>query len=277
MENEKVESGNILEVAEPIEEITAEANGVSEDTVENDDTETGVEVQEEDTEKDEKKQVSNKQSVEDNSAARQARIRAEKEYKEKVEKIEKQAYQKGLIEAHSKMYIGKENPYTNTVIRDDYDIEEYEEMVKIDERGGDPIKEYSNVIKEKARSEAQKKIQQEQETKQKENQIKDIDDFVAKYPNINLKEMINDNKFSKFINGKIGNQPLTEIYEDYIEVVGEFKKETITNTKKIIANNISSPGSLGNSQEKVFDWDNMSDADFERYKEKAKNGELKSK
>ncbi|MEG1705075.1 MAG: hypothetical protein RR290_00680 [Clostridia bacterium] len=268
-EDEEVDSVNNLEVAE-LENETTETN---------EETDSENEVQEDSEVVDEKQEEPNTkiQSKEEQKVARDVRLRAETEYKERLERETKQAYEKGLNEAITKSYIGKTNPYTGKIVKDNFDIEEYQEMVEIDKAGGDPINDYTEKVKEKARAESVEKEKVNQRKTQEEKDKQDVNDFVKKYPDVNLSEMIKDSKFSKFIKGKLGNEPLTEIYEDYNELLGNFNTQAETKAKKIIANTKASPGSLGNGKSAEFDFDNMSDEDFEKIDKKILKGEVKFK
>lgn len=74
----------------------------------------------------------------------------------------------------------------------------------------------------------------EKEAKEKEFQAqwdKQLKDFVEKYSDVDLEKLDNDLKFRKFVKGK--NLPLVELYEEYVDFVGETEKE-IENLKKTV-------------------------------------------
>ena len=60
-----------------------------------------------------------------------------------------------------------------------------------------------------------------------------------------------------------------------MDIVGEFKEEAIKTAKKIVANNQTSPGAIENQEAQELNWNNMSSEQFQKYLEKAKNGELR--
>ena len=281
--NEVIESANNLEVAEQenvVESTTVEdvenvenAEETSENQDENLDNEAEGEILEQNSDKPEAKQ-----SEEDNTAARKARIKAQKDAEKLIEKARKEAYneayQKGLKEGKINTYKGKINPYTQTTMEDEIDIQEYLDMYEIDSKGGDPIKDYNKKVKEKAREEAKKQLKIEEE-KERENFFNnDVRNFTEKNPNVELEKLFKDEKFNKFSKGKLGTQPLTEIYDDFVELTGAYKKDAIDTAKKVIANNQATPGGVENQQSKEHNWNNMTKEKFQEYVEKAKNGEL---
>ncbi len=271
--NEVNESENNLEVADQEDVVESTTETVEDENNESTEVET-----EESTEVDSESETTEdkpKQSKEDNSAARKARIQAEKEAEKLIEKAKKEAYQKGLREGKINTYIGKVNPYTNRQIKDEVDVQEYLDMYEIDEKGGDPLKDYNEKIKERTRVEIKQQMENERKIQEKEFFDKDIKNFVDKNPDIELNELFKNEKFKKFSKGKLGNQPLVEIYDDFVDIVGEFKNEAIKTAKKIVANNQTTPGGVENQESQELNWENMSKEKFEKYVEKAKNGELR--
>lgn len=270
--NEILESENNLEVAEQEDVVESTTDEVVEETTNDEDTKVESEQEETEVETSEDKP---KQSQEDNSAARKARIQAQKEAEKLIEKARKEAYEKGLKEGQVKTYIGKTNPYTNQIIKDEVDVQEYLDMYEIDEKGGDPIKDYNEKIKQKTREEIKKQLENEKKQKEKEFFDNDVKEFIDKNPKVDINELFKNDKFKKFSKGKLGTQPLNEIYEDFVDIVGEFKNEAIKTAKKIVANNQSTPGAIENQEAQELNWDNMSSEQFQKYVEKAKNNELR--
>ena len=62
-----------------------------------------------------------------------------------------------------------------------------------------------------------------------------------------MEELLKDNAFKKFAVGKVGNQPMSQIYGDYQEMVSEYEKKSKQYASKILANSKATPGSLHNS------------------------------
>lgn len=261
------ESEKTLEVAEPTTEETeqtvtepeekAETNEESFEFTDTQETEEQKEVQE----TEEKKEV---QSQEDNSKYAQARRKAEAEMELKV----KEAYQKGRMES----FVGKMNPYTQTVIKDETDIQVYENMYALDQQGKDPVTDYANYVADKQREEAKAKEEAEKLQKEAEN---DIAEFTEKYPDVNLSELLEDDMFKDYIEGK--RKPLTTLYENYQKMQNSFRNKAVDVAKQTIANSQATPGSLGSGSDVTLDYSKMSDEEFERTLQAVKNGELKQR
>lgn len=271
MEDNEIESGNNLEVAEQEETV--------ESTVENTEESNVEETQEASEETTENKETvveeKPKQSAEDNKAARLARLQAEKDVNAKIEKARKEAYEKGLEQGKVQQYIGRTNPYTNKPIVDEYDVKEYLAMYEADNAGQDPIKAYIEQQKETARAEEKNRIEAENKKKQAEWYQKDANDFIAKHGEDKLQELTKDEDFDNFAKGKIGNQPLAEIYDDYRKLIAKYEQKSVQTAKQLIANGASTPGKADSGEAKTLDWNSMSPKQFEEYVQKAVNGELK--
>ena len=275
MEEEVIESANNLEVADQEETVESTVDEVveAEETTEQSDVGDDVET----TEKTEEPQAETKepQSDEDNSKYRLARIKAEKEAEKKIEQARKEAYEQGLKQGKVDSYIGRQNPYTGKEIKDNYDVQEYLDMYELDSKGQDPIDGYRELQKQRARDEAERKIKADEEEKQKQWYADDTKDFVDKYSSEKLQELTKDEDFNLFANGKVGKVPLAQIYEDYQKLIGKYEKKSVETAKQIVANNTTTPGGIEETEVQEFNWDSMSDEQFEKYLEKAKNGELK--
>lgn len=269
------DSEKMLEVAEPTDGAVEETSGVAEETTETnsetleftdsnneqDNTSKNEEVAEQAEEKSEQK-VTKPQTEEENAKYAQARRKAEAEFKKK----EEEAYKRGKFEA----FKGKINPYTNTEITDENDFEVYEEMCEIARKGGDPVADFIQYTTDKKREE--KKALEEKE-KINEEAKKDIEEFTIKYPNVDLTELLSDEDFKDYIDGK--RKPLVQLYENYKKLENKFRNNGIDIAKKTIANSNATPGSLNGGGEQVVDYANMSDAEFERILNGVKNGEIR--
>lgn len=269
-ENDVNESANNLEVAGQEETVESTATNEvvenTEETQEQTTTETAEETQAETKET---------QSDEDNSKYRLARIKAEREAEKKIEQARKEAYEQGLQQGKVQSYIGRQNPYTGETIKDDFDVQEYLEMYELDSSGKDPINGYRELQKQKARDEAEKKIKADEEAKQKQWYEDDTKDFLEKHSAEKLQELTKDEDFNLFANGKIGKVSLAQIYDDYQKLIGKYEKKSVETAKQIVANNNATPGALEEGEPKELNWETMSKDQFEKYLEKAKNGELR--
>ena len=273
MDEEVIESANNLEVADQEETVESTVTSEVEETTE----ETVEESSEETTEQTEEPQAETKepQSDEDNSKYRLARIKAEKEAEKKIEQARKEAYEQGLKQGKVDSYIGRQNPYTGKEIKDKYDVQEYLEMYELDSKGQDPIDGYRELQKQKARDEAERKIKADEEAKQKQWYEDDTKDFVEKYSAEKLQELTKDEDFNLFASGKVGKVPLAQIYGDYQKLIGKYEKKSVETAKQIVANNSTTPGGIEETEVQELNWASMPKEQFDKYLEKAKNGELK--
>jgi hypothetical protein len=255
------ESEKKLDVAELTTEGTDITESTPEENVETNEQELEFTDNSDKEKPEEPKSEEKKQSEEENSKYAQARRKAEAETEAKV----KEAYRKGRLEA----FVGKTNPYTNTKIQDETDIQMYQNMYELESAGKDPVADYALYIVDKQRQE--RKELEEKQKLEKEAET-DIADFTLKYPDVNLTELLNDDTFKDYIDGK--RKPLTELYENYKKMETNFRNKAVEVAKQTIANSQSTPGSLGSGSDVSIDYNNMSKEEFEKYVVRAKNGEL---
>ena len=261
-----------LDAAEPTAEVVEETTEVDEtpqeevpeftDTSEEQNTE-----QEDNSNPEDNSNEESKQSSEENAKYASIRRKAEEDAQKKIKEAETKAYEKGRLEA----YKGKINPYTNKPIIDSSDIEVYEMMYKLEQEGKDPINDLPNALSDRRREE-QKAIAEERDRNEKAR--KELEDFREKYPDVNVQELLNDSFFNDYISGK--TKSLTELYEGFNNFKNAFRNSAVNVAKQTIANSQSSPGSLSSgSKEPPLDFSTMSSEEFQKYLQKAKDGELK--
>lgn len=258
MENENKELEDFEEVETPEEDEDFEE--VEEEEVEEEETETEPEEPVE-PKVDEKEREAKKE---------QNRINAQRRKEEKAKReaeLERQGYNKALKEA-----VDGVNPYTNKPIKDEADMEIYLEMRELEKQGKDPVTDYADFIAEKSRKsrqEAQLKKQQE------DYATKDIDAFSKEYPDIDVSKLLNDEHFNAFADGKLGVQPLSKVYENFLkfESFYEKKAEEESNEKAVkkFSRTQSAMGSMKNPGEpKKKSYRDMSDEEFEKELERIK-------
>lgn len=249
-----VEEESTVEVTDEVE-FTDTSNDKDSQVVEQEINES-TDIESEFSQPEEAKKV---QSKEDN-----AKFAKQRREKEEHDKEIQDAYRQGKLAA----YKGKTNPFTQKPIEDETDIEMYETMCKLESEGKDPIEDYASYIANEKR-EQKKREQKDQEIQ--EQARKDVEEFNKKYPKINLSELLKDEIFSDYIEGK--NKPLTTLYENYQKLQNKFRTDSMKQAENAIANTISTPGSLNNQSTNVIDYVNMSREDFLKEVEKVKNGE----
>lgn len=187
------------------------------------------------SEEKEKEQPKARQTKEQN--AENARRRREAERRAQIARAEQAAREKAIIEA-----LDGKNPYTGEEMKDADDVQEYLTMKEIKKNGGDPLTDFSRFQKSK-----EKKAREENEKKEQEKDWykKDRENFAAKYPDVNVDDLISNEYFARFADGKVGRQPLSEIYEDFTDMVAEYEQRAERKAAQLLANAKASPGSLG--------------------------------
>lgn len=269
MENEKT-----LEVVEPTnQEVVSEETEITEEVesqveTEQQNEEVEEQPQEESFEFTEVTEENNTpvQSKDENTKFAQIRRKAEQEAAQKYGAKEKEAYERGRLDS----FKGKINPYTNQVIEDMTDVQIYEDMIKLAEEGKDPILDYANYIANKQRAIEQK------EREQKEAQLKaenEVNDFVKKYPDVNLNDLLKNEEFLDYAEGK--SKPLISIYESFNKLSTSFRNKAVDVARQTIANAKSSPGSLGSGADTTVDYESMSSEEFKKVVKAVKDGDIK--
>lgn len=158
-----------------------------------------------------------------------------------IEAIRREAYERGIREGRVAAFSGKKNEYTGQPIKDEYDLEVYETMRKIEEKGGDPVADFASEMAERRRQEAQKANERVQ-TEQKYQT--ELVEFAKEMPDVDLKVLFNDPKFRTFARGKLGVMSLKEVYTDYSTLTATAENDAELKAKRIVAKQKASPGSL---------------------------------
>lgn len=166
----------------------------------------------------------------------QARLRRQREREEAIKKAKMEAVFETL---------NYTNPYTNEELKDEADYEQYLTMKRISDAGDDPIRDYYKYAKNRA-VEQKVEVQERQMNEQKVQ--KDVSDFIAKYPNVNLTELVNDEGFNVFASGKLENSSLVSVYEDYQKLLKSLERQTVNKVAQNIANKKAGVGSLHDTQ-----------------------------
>lgn len=180
------------------------------------------------------KETPKPQTKEQNSE--NARRRREAETKAAIDAAKAEAREQAIIET-----LGGKNPYTNEEMRDHADVEEYLAMKEIERNGGDPLADFSKFQKQKEREKA---AQAEERAREEDWYKNDLQEFSTKHPEVNVQALIQNEQFQMFASGKVGNLPLSEIYEGFIELVSEYEKKAQQKASQLLANKKASPGAL---------------------------------
>lgn len=121
------------------------------------------------------------------------------------------------------------------------ELDELEAQAK--ETGKDPelmkeIKTLKDEIRElKGERQAQKQAEQQRATADAA-WFKQLQEFEEAYPDVDLDKLNSNERFLKFIKGKL--LPLKEVYEDFVELIGDTAAETMAKAKSKEARSTSS-------------------------------------
>lgn len=163
------------------------------------------------------------QSREENAAVRAARLRerAEAERRERARSDEEIA-SAGVI-----------NPYTGVAFKTLEEFKEYGKRYNADriaeeaKKTGRTVEELTEERENKAFVAKMRKREQER-TKQEENEqkrldfaIKDVKQFQAAHPQVDVGKLIENKTFLRFAGSRYGVEPLSALYEDYCEIIGD--------------------------------------------------------
>lgn len=230
-----------------------EADGTKEDTSTDtaladdgttEDTDTADKAQGEETDKpieEPKKEVDKAEQTKAQNAEF-AKQRREAEKKAEIETAVKQARVDAIIDAV------KENPYTKEKLSDEADVEQYLLMKQIELDGKDPIQDYPKYAKKAIVDAAAK---QRAEADKKTAQQKDIEDFKARFPDVDLQEVAKDTDFDEFCKGRFGNIALADLYSQFTSLKerlsGQALKAKKTAEVSQIAKSKAAVGSLAST------------------------------
>lgn len=183
--------------------------------------------------------VENKRPPQENSKNKEfARQRRERELQAERKKARFEGIKSVLTE----------NPYTNKPIEDDSDVEEYLLMKKIEEDGKDPITDYPEYVKKQAR-EAARGAAKEQEKNDKVT--RELEEFATAYPTVNVNDVLQDENFRSFAEGKLDKKSLSEVYASYLPFKAAIEGAKLEAQKKAHNKAVASAavGSLTNASE----------------------------
>lgn len=155
----------------------------------------------------------------------------------------KEAREQAILDA-----LGGENPYTHESMKDSADVEEFLAMREIAKKGGDPLTDYAGFLKDRERD----RVKKEQEEARKADWYRgDRAAFAEKHPEVDLGKLVADKQFALYADGKVGRLPLSDIYEGFLSVVGEYssraEKAAQRKAAQALANSKASPGALSGS------------------------------
>lgn len=178
----------------------------------------------------------NKQTQSKEQNSQNARRRREAERNAEIQRVQQEARNKAIIDA-----LDGVNPYTNEEMKDSLDVEEYLAMKEIAKSGGDPIGDYAKSQKQKQRQQAESQKQKEQS---KEWYTNNRNEFIKKYPDVDINKLVDDENFIAYVGGRGSTETLVKLYEGYTELSNRIRKQLQDKEKQQLANSKATPGAL---------------------------------
>lgn len=210
--------------------------------------------------------TSKKNSRSDNR--RYAKLRKEAE----IEK--KKSYFSGIKEG-----IGGKNPYTNSAIEDDDDVQEYLYMKEMDSKGLDPTNshDYNKFMREKTKEIEAEKLAKEESTKRYNEEL---GEFRKSYKDVDIENLIEtDENWRNAILPQIrAGIPLKTAYESVANLINHAVNKESTDkadqlAKAAIQKSLATPGSQtnGSDSDRKVNYLTMSDEEFKKEQERRRN------
>ena len=137
-------------------------------------------------------------------------------------------------------------------MKDADDVDEFLAMQEISKKGGDPVADYMKHMKNRKKEQAAEAARAEEVTNRMNTELEDMR---STYPDVNIDELIKDEAFNGYADGKVGRVPLKQIYEGFIRLSADLEKKANNKAAQMVANAKASPGALasaGESTEKFF-------------------------
>ena len=237
MDTEELKTAQASE--EPAETVEQEGEQVGTADTGNQQTETDANTETNDADFSEGATDGNDQPAEEPKKEPQSKERNAEEARKRREAEKQAAIKQARVDAIIEAMGGK-NPYTNAEMTDADDVEEYLNMKKIEKDGKDPIADYASWTKQQAKA---RKAEQEAQAAQEAKARDDIEAFRKAHPDVDTNVLFKDEAFTDYAEGKLGNRPLTQIYDGYQKLVGGARKAEQEKAAQALANSRATPGS----------------------------------
>lgn len=157
----------------------------------------------------------------DNAAAKAARLRAERETEERINRqVDEDIRKMGLVD-----------PYTNRPIRTRAELNAYSQRAQEEqireraERENRPASEIRREMENQQLAEQKRqelddeKTRADAEKRQMDFLRQDAADFAARYPGVNIMNLQNNPTFREFCGTRFGKEPLGDLYASYTKLM----------------------------------------------------------
>lgn len=168
-----------------------------------------------------------------------ARARREREQAEALQKARKSAAEEERVK--SVIEFVKTNPYTQKPITNAEEVKQYLRMKAISDKGGDPVNDYADEIDREQREKSKKEAER---VEHQQKIVSDVNDFRKAHPDLNLNEMLqNDKLFQALLIGNEGKS-LNDVYNEYDAIISDITKNVETKLTSEAAKINSGVGSV---------------------------------
>lgn len=189
-----------------------------------------------------------------------AKARIEKRRAEELAKAKREAYIEGIKKSTNGV-----NSFTGQPIKDEVDIEVYETMCEMSEKGLDPVEDYYKYTAEKRRNEKEQlRVQNEEKEKENQKLNNEISDFIGVYGEETLKKVLNDAEFEEFSKDLLGAIPLKTIYDRFLKYNAKMEQKAEKLAIKKDARRKSSSGALGKKSQTATSILDLSPEEFQK-------------
>lgn len=224
---------------------------------------------------------------EDSSKNPEDANKAEGQSKEEDSKFAKQRHERDIAKAKAAgdaegykrariKSVGGKNPYVDKPIETDEDFEFYELQDEVKANGGDPNSPYEIEQLRRKKEVERAEVVKANRTEQEKADIKaeeEVNDYLKDgHSYQELKEHWDNPKFMEFAEDLLGSIPLKTIINKFDKVYPKENKET----KKQVANKVSSPGSSTNLDDPApkKSIKDMSKEEFKKYSDLVEKGKI---
>lgn len=158
----------------------------------------------------------------DNAAARAARLRAERETEDRINRqVDEDIRKMGLVD-----------PYTNQPIRTRAELNAYSQRAQEEqireraERENRPASEIRRELENQQLAEQKRqelndeKAKDDADKRQKAFLEQDAADFMTRYPGVDIMKLQQNEIFREFCGSRFGREPLAGLYESYLRITG---------------------------------------------------------
>lgn len=170
------------------------------------------------------------QSHQDNAAAKAARIRAEQETAQRLQRqYDEQVAGMGIV-----------NPYTGQPFKDFKDFLAYGERFRADKLAEEARKKGTTVeaiqedlenkawVAQKRKDEAEKRKFAKAAEERRKFMVDDLGKFMEKHPDVDPGKLEKNQRFRKFAGSRLYREPLSQLYEDFCELASDAERSAVT-------------------------------------------------